>query len=309
MVVGEGIGAHAAFERRHCPHLSLQLLELLRDPLGVVVPGGRVPPLHRLELRRDVLQLGLACGIIAPRRHELLELLLDLEDNLRPTGLNLWPPVFHAVERSSSPRMSKLPQNSAFAAGRRTLEVDCATPRDVSACCYHALTPRCLPPLQPHQTYQNGAFVGMRTTRLSQLSRAPGLRLSRCSTLAWHRRPHDASQATVWEARVAKPWLLPTVPAAAAAQDTAGPAAQPAAVSPAVPAAGPAAAEGAYVLRAERLVPAEAMEAARRLVLGLDGQRSSVCHTWLEPRTTRRRVRPQLTCRSAPVRPDGSVTH
>ena len=32
------------------------------------------------------------------------------------------------------------------------------------------------------------------------------------------------------------------------------------------------------MLRAERLVPAEAMEAARRLVLGLDGQRSSVCH-------------------------------
>ena len=29
------------------------------------------------------------------------------------------------------------------------------------------------------------------------------------------------------------------------------------------------------MLRAERLVPAEAMEAARRLVLGLDGQRSS----------------------------------
>ena len=171
------------------------------------------------------------------------------------------------------------------------------------------VTPRVFAPLQPHQTDQNGAFVGMRTTRFSRLSRAPGLRLSRCSTLAWHRRPHDASYSTVWEARVAKPWLLPTVPTAATAPDTAGPAAEPVAVSPAVPAAEPSAAEGAYMLRAERLVPAEAMEAARRLVLGLDGQRSSVRHTWLEPRTIRRRVRPQLTCRSAPVRPDRSVTH
>jgi hypothetical protein len=85
--------------RRHCcRHLGLQLRELLRDPLGVVVPGGRVPPLHRLELRRDMVQLCLTSSVIAPRRHELLELLLDLEDNLRPVGLDLRAPdVFHAT--------------------------------------------------------------------------------------------------------------------------------------------------------------------------------------------------------------------
>ena len=63
--------------------------------------------------------------------------------------------------------------------------------------------------------------------------------LRRCATLAWRRLPDEAHP--VFEARVAKPWRVPP-------------------------------AEGACLLRVERLVPVEALEAARKLVLGLGGR-------------------------------------
>ena len=61
----------------------------------------------------------------------------------------------------------------------------------------------------------------------------------KASPLAWQRLYGEAG--AVWEARVAKPWRSPPY-------------------------------EGACMLHAEQLVPAETMEAARQLLIGDDGQ-------------------------------------